>query len=82
MNNPMDRIPFNNAQNQGYNLMDIIQRAQQDPFAFEEQIKRNNPQGYQRALQIRNCANPRDAILQLAQERGMNPNILRMFGLM
>lgn len=83
MNNPMDKIPFNNVQNQGYfDLMGVIQQAQRDPFTFEEQIKRNNPQGYQRALQIRNSANPRDAILQLAQARGMDPNILRMFGLM
>jgi hypothetical protein len=51
----------------------------QNPRAFEEQIRRNNPQVYQRAMQIRNSvANPQQAVMQMAQQRGFNPNILRM----
>ena len=80
MSSPMDKIPFADVPQQN-DMMGVIRQAQQDPFGFEEQIKRNNPQGYQLACQIRNSANPRQAILQLAQQRGMNPNILKMFGL-
>lgn len=83
MPNPMDKSPFANAPKQlEGDLMSILQQAQQNPAAFEQQIRMNNPAGYERACQIRNSGNPRDAILQLAQQRGINPNILRMFGLM
>ena len=82
MSNPMDKTPFANAPKQlEGDIMHILQQAQQNPSAFEEQIRRNNPIGYEQACKIRNSGNPRDAILQLAQQRGINPNILRMFGL-
>lgn len=82
MGNPMDNIPFRNApQPTQDNMMLMIQRAQQNPALFEEQMRQTNPQAYQQACQIRNSANPREAILQLAQSRGMNPNILKMFGI-
>lgn len=86
MPNPMDNAPFVNGHNLQLNvqpnLMQIIQQAQQNPNAFEEQMRRTNPQAYEMACQIRNSANPREAILQLAQRRGVNPNILKQFGLM
>lgn len=82
MSNPMDNIPFKNAVQPTQNdIMTVIQKAQQNPALFEEQIRQTNPQAYQQACQIRNSANPREAILQLAQSRGMNPNILKMFGI-
>ena len=78
----MDNIPFKNAVQPTQNdIMTVIQKAQQNPALFEEQIRQTNPQAYQQACQIRNSANPREAILQLAQSRGMNPNILKMFGI-
>lgn len=62
-------------------LQNIIQQARQDPRGFEERIRQTNPQAYQQALQIRNMGNPRAAIMQMMQARGLNPSILRMFGL-
>lgn len=82
MRNPMDNIPFKNAPQQTQDdMMLMIQRAQQNPVLFEEQMRQTNPQAYQQACQIRDSANPREAILRLAQSRGMNPNILKMFGI-
>lgn len=82
MNNPMDRFQFrqmNNIQPQNPDISDIINRARQNPKAFEEHIRRTNPQAYQRAMQIRNSvANPQQVVMQMAQQRGINPNILRM----
>lgn len=67
---------------QGPNLFDIANQARQNPRAFEEYFRRNNPQAYQRALQIRNSvANPQEVVLQMAQQRGVNPNILKLFNL-
>ena len=80
MSSPMDKVPFSND-NQSDNFVNAINNAQQNPAAFEDQFKRMNPQAYQRACEIRNSQNPRQAILQLAKERGVNPNVLRMFGL-
>ena len=79
MSSPMDKVPFANGQPS--NFENVLRMAQNDPRSFEEQMKRMNPQGYQLAYQIRNSPNPRETILQLAQQRGINPNILRMLGL-
>lgn len=69
-------------QYQSPNLANAYQYARQNPQAFEEQFKKSNPQAYQRALQIKNSfANPQEAILRLAQERGINPNIINMLNL-
>ena len=82
MNSPMDKFYFgqaNNVQSQNPDISDIINRARQNPRAFEEHIRKTNPQAYQRAIQIRNSvANPQQVIMQMAQQRGINPNILRM----
>jgi hypothetical protein len=59
----------------------LIQQIKQNPAAFEEQIKRNNPQAYQMALQIRGSQNPQAVIMQMMQQKGFNPNILSMLGL-
>ena len=76
--NLMDRTPFNNSPQ---NLEQLVQRIKQNPGAFEEQIKRTNPQAYQMALQIRNSQNPQAIIMQMMQQKGFNPSILNMLGL-
>lgn len=86
MANPMDSIEFLNksapysAPLSG-NIFEIIQRAQQDPVGFEQMIKQMNPEGYQRALQIRNSQNPRAIIMEMARAQGVNPNIFNMLGI-
>lgn len=84
MPNLMDNAPFsaqalpvNNVQM----LQQMLAQARQNPAAFEEQLRRTNPQAYQQALQIRNSGNPQYAIMQMLQARGINPNILQMLGL-
>lgn len=84
MNNPMDRFQFSQtgmaqpSQN-APDLAQMLNQAKRNPQAFEEQFKRNNPQAYQQAVQLRNTfANPQQAVMQLAQQKGINPNILRM----
>lgn len=73
--------PVGTQMAQQENIYDIIQKAKQDPLGFEEMIKRTNPEGYRRAMQIRNCANPRAMALEIARAQGINPNILSMLGL-
>lgn len=88
MNSPMDNFKFNqvgapiNSSQESFGLAQALNQARQNPRAFEEAFKRNNPQAYQQALQIRNSfINPQQAVMQLAQQRGINPNILRMLDL-
>lgn len=90
MANLMDNVRFNSVQPQAactmdssipYDLREVVQQARQNPRAFEERISQMNPQGYQRALQIRNSANPQSIIMQMAQSRGIGPNIFKLFGL-
>lgn len=79
----MDNVKFTSVgptNNQG-NIFDVIQKAKQDPLGFEEMVKQMNPEGYQRALQIRNCANPRAMAIEMARAQGVDPNILSMLGL-
>lgn len=80
MANPFNSVPFTPV-GQSNDLTQIVQQARQNPQAFEEQIKRTNPAAYQQAMQIRNSANPQAIVKQMAQARGINPNILRMFGI-
>ena len=81
MSNLMDNTPFNsNAPNQ-HNIEMLIQQIKQNPQAFEEQVRRNNPQAYQMALQIRNSPNTQAVVMNMMQAKGFNPNILNMLGL-
>lgn len=85
MSNLMDNTPFQSAPHCDNNTCDIFQQVQQirqNPQAFEEHIKRTNPRAYQQALQIRNSANPQAIIMNMARQKGVNPNILRMLGIM
>lgn len=87
--NPMDNIPFQQVSNtnctfvQGIpcDLRQIITQARQNPGWLEHEVQRINPQGYQKALQIRNSGNPRQAILQMAQANGVHPSILQMLNI-
>ena len=82
MANLMDNTPFVNAGSaQTNNLGQIVQLARQNPSAFEEYVRRTNPQAYQRALQLRNTANPQALVTEMARAQGMAPNVLRLFGL-
>jgi hypothetical protein len=77
----MDKFQFtqSKAQFTQPSLADALARAKQNPRAFEETVRKNNPQAYQQALSLRNTfANPQQAVMQIAQQRGINPNILRM----
>lgn len=73
-------VPQNNAP-ANENIFDVIKRAQQDPLGFEEAVKKMNPEGYQRAVQIRNCTNPKAMAIEMARAQGVDPNILSMLGL-
>lgn len=81
MPNLMDSTPYNGNMPNQQGIENLIQQIKQNPQAFEEQMRRTNPQAYQMALQIRNSPNPRSMIMQMMQSRGMNPNILNMLGL-
>lgn len=81
MPNLMDSTPFNSNMPNQHNIETLIQQIKQNPQAFEEQVRRNNPQAYQMALQIRNSPNPQAIIMQMMQAKGFNPNILNMLGL-
>lgn len=67
--------------NQKEDVNAILQRAMQNPAQFEQFVKTNNPQAYQQACQIRNSANPQMLIMQMVQQSGINPNVLRMLGI-
>ena len=82
MPNLMDNTPYNNVPNQNQNVMQMIQQIRQNPKAFEEQLKRTNPQAYEQVIRIKNSANPQALILEMARQRGLNPNVLRALGLM
>lgn len=73
-------VPRNNVST-NENIYDIIKRAQEDPLGLEETVKRINPEGYRRVMQIRNCANPRAIAIEMARAQGVDPNILGMLGL-
>lgn len=77
---PLDNAPFNSVPAQP-DLTQLINQARQNPRAFEEHIARNNPEAYQRAMQIRNSPNPQAIVMQMAQARGINPNVLKMLGI-
>ena len=76
MPNLMDSSQYN----QGMSLQQAYQNAMRDPKAFVEQIKRTNPQAYQRAMQLANSANPQTIVMQILQSRGLNPGMFNLPG--
>lgn len=82
MPNLMDKASFNAIrQMPAPNLQQMLMQARQNPKAFEEQFKRENPQAYQQAMQLRNSGNTKAAVMQMLQAKGINPNIIQMLGL-
>lgn len=63
------------------NVFDVVRQAKQNPRAFEEMVMRMNPQGYQRALQIRNSQNPKALVMEMARAQGIPPDIFHMLGI-
>lgn len=84
MPNLMDSVPYNSSQpvNNTYNIIQQFNNIRQNPQAFEENLKRTNPQAYQMAMQIKNSPNPKQIIVNLARQRGLDPSIFHMLGLM
>ena len=81
MANLMDKTQFSQVQNQT-DIRQLFNQARQNPQAFEEQMRRLNPQGYNQALQIRNSINnPQEVVIQMLQQRGFNPNVIQLFNL-
>ncbi len=78
MSNTMDKMMSTPMGSSEPNLQAMYQQARSNPRAFEEHIKRTNSQAYQLAMQMRNTSTPQEAIMRLAQQRGIDPNILRM----
>ena len=81
MLNLMNSTPYNGDMSNQQSIEMLINQIKQNPQAFEEYIRKTNPQAYQMALQVRNSSNPQSIIMQMMQSRGLNPNILRMLGL-
>lgn len=79
MANSMDRMFSNNVPNAApMNIQQAYQAAMQNPQAFREMIMRNNPQAYQRAMQIMQSGNPQQAVMQMLQARGLNPAMFNL----
>ena len=53
----------------------MLQQALVNPN-FVNSMQQTNPQAYQQAMQMRNTMDPRTAIMQVAQSKGINPAIL------
>lgn len=66
--------------NGSQDFMQAFQRAMLDPRQFTQQMSQSNPLAYQQALQIANSQNPKAAIIQLAQQKGVPSNIIQMLG--
>ena len=82
MSNIMDNTSYTQlGPTTANDFQSVLQQARTNPRAFEEHIKRTNPQAYQMAMQLRNNQCPQEVIFRLAQQRGIDPNILRMLNL-
>ena len=82
MPNPMDNAVFRTA-NQGVNnvsLQQAYQNAMQNPRAFVEQLKANNPQLVQQAIQLAKSSSPQAVVMQIMQSRGINPAMFNIPG--
>jgi hypothetical protein len=63
------------------NLLRTFQQIQANPQEYARQLSQTNPLAYQQVLQIMNSPNPQAAVIQLAQQRGINPSMLQMLGI-
>lgn len=76
----MDRVPFNSVPQNNFNIQQAYQQAMQNPQAFVNHMMQSNPQAYQRAMQIAQSQNPQAAVMQMLQQRGLNPSMFNLFG--
>lgn len=79
-NSNYQSVPF--KQNNSVSFIQLFNNACQNPRAFEEDFRRNNPQAYDRALRIRNSANPQAMIMNMVRQSGLNFETLHRLGLM
>lgn len=62
-------------------LEQLLGQAMNNPD-FVNQFARSNPHAFQQAMQMRNTMSPRDAIMKIAQEKGIDPTLLmQRFGI-
>lgn len=75
MSNPMDKAMYTavNTTEQPSNIASMYKMAMQNPKAFEEQFRRNNPQAYEQAMLLAKTKNPKDIVMQVLNKRGINP---------
>lgn len=84
MTSPFNNVPFNsvgNLPNWSNDLANLTMQARQNPQAFEDYVRQTNPAAYQQAMSLRSAPNFQQAVLQMAQSRGIPPNVLRMLGI-
>lgn len=78
MSNPMDKAMYKSAGNapmmqQQSDIASMYKMAMQNPKAFEENLRRTNPQAYERAVALAKTKSPKDIVMQVLKERGINP---------
>lgn len=79
MNSPFNNVTFSPvSQNSSNNFMQLLQQARQNPQAFNDFVRQNNPQAYQQAMQIMQSGNPQQVIVQMLQSRGLNPAMFNL----
>lgn len=82
MRNPLDNATYKVVNNTGNNftIQQAYQNAMKNPKAFIEQLKANNPQLVQRAMQLANSSSPQNVVMQILQSRGINPALFNIPG--
>lgn len=82
MASPMDMGNYNIVNgNTGMNINMIgaqYRNAMQNPKAFEEHVRRTNPQAYDMAVRLARSNNPRDIVMQILNKRGINPSMFNL----
>lgn len=81
MSSPMDNFQYNQAQMPN-DIMSLISKVKNNPIAFEEEIKKSNPDLYNTALKLKNSnSNPKALVMEIMRQRGIDTSILSLFGL-
>lgn len=81
MANSMDRMFSNAVSNMpgtGISIQQAYQRAMQNPKAFADFMRTNNPDAYQRALQVMQSGNPQQMVMQMLQSRGLSASMFNL----
>ena len=81
MSSPMDNFQYNQAQMPN-DIVSLISKVKSNPIAFEEEIKKSNPDLYNAALKLKNSnSNPKALVMEIMRQRGIDTSILSLFGL-